>query len=217
MNKISQFLQSPANWGGLGLSTTALVLSSLGLTQWGASALALVGYAAGFGIVGLWFGFPKLTGNPWDTLEFEDQGDARTSMVNALHSVQQMVNYNPQGRLPEGLQRTVLDLCKQLERLLDQWERSKGQLSLEESFHARHIALTYLPDALKTYLSIPQQFAMTKPLANGHTAQEIFKATLDDLSHKVAQLSEDLASQDAQAFLNHSQFLQEKFKPPRLG
>lgn len=216
MNKIGNFLQSPANWGGIGLATLALVLSSLGLTQWGGAALALVGYAAGFGIGGMWFGFPKLSGNPWEGLEFEDQGDARTSMVNALNAVRQLVDYNPQGRLPASLQGKVLDLCKQLGLLLDQWERSKGQLSLEESFHARHIALTYLPDALKTYLSIPQQFAMTKQLTNGQTAQETFKATLDDLSSKVLQLSEDLATQDAQAFLNHSQFLHEKFNPPRL-
>lgn len=216
MNKISNFLQSPANWGGIGLATLALVLSSLGLTQVGAGALAAVGYAAGFGVGGMWFGFPKWSGSPWDALEFEDQGDARTSMVTALNAVQQLVDYNPQGRLPGSLQSKVLDLCKQLRLLLDQWERSKGNLSLEESFHARHIALTYLPDALKTYLSIPKEFAMTKRLSNGHTAQETFTATLDELSHKVGQLAEDLASQDAQAFLNHSQFLQEKFSPPRL-
>lgn len=216
MNKIGRFLQSPANWCGVALSTAALVLSSLGLAQWGAMGLAALGYAAGYGVGGLWLGFPKLSGNPWDELEFEDQGDARTSMLNALGSVRQLVDYNPQGRLPASLQAKVLDLCKQLATLLDQWERSKGQLSLEESFHARHIALSYLPDALKTYLSIPQQFAMTKVLANGQTAQATFNATLDELSQKVAQLGEDLAAQDAQAFLNHSQFLQEKFRSPRL-
>ena len=45
------------------------------------------------------------------------------------------------------------------------------------------------------------------------TAQDTFRTTLDELGHKVSQLAEDLASQDAQAFLNHSQFLKEKFKP----
>jgi hypothetical protein len=217
MNKINNFLQSPANWGGMGLATLALVLSSVGLTQVGAGALALLGYAAGFGVGGMWFGFPKWSGNPWDALEFEDQGDARTSMLNALNAVRQLVDYNPQGRLPASLQSKVQDLCKQLTLLLDQWERSKGQLSLEEGFHARHIALSYLPDALKTYMSIPQQFAMSKRLDNGQTAQETFNATLDDLTRKVAQLSEDLATQDAQAFLSHSQFLHEKFNPPRIG
>ena len=217
MNKIGNFLQSPANWGGVGLATLALALSSVGLVQVGAGALALLGYAAGFGVGGMWFGFPKWSGNPWDALEFEDQGDARTSMLTALNAVRQLVDYNPQGRLPASLQSKVQDLCKQLTLLLDQWERSKGQLSLEEGFHARHIALSYLPDALKTYMSIPQQFAMSKRLDNGQTAQETFNATLDDLTRKVAQLSEDLATQDAQAFLSHAQFLHEKFNPPRIG
>jgi hypothetical protein len=215
MNTISNFLQSPANWFGIGLSTVALVLSSLGLTQVGAGALAVLGYAAGFGVGGMWFGFPRFSGALWETLEFEDTGDTRTSMLNALNAVRQVVDNNPQNRLPASLQTKVLDLCKQLNSLLDQWERSKGQLSLEESFHARHIALTYLPDALKTYLSIPPQFAMTKRLANGQTAQQILTVTLDELSAKVQQLGEDLATQDAQAFLNHSQFLQEKFSPLR--
>lgn len=216
MRKIALFLQSPANWCGVGLATVALVLSALGLTQWGSGLLALLGYAAGFGVGGMWLGFPKLSGNPWDELEFEDDGDARTSMVNALNSVRQLVDYNPGNRLPASLQAKVLELVKQLGTLLDQWERSKGNLSLEESFHARHIALSYLPDALKTYLSIPQQFATTKLLSNGQTAQDTFRATLDDLGIKVGMLIDDLASQDAQAFLNHSQFLNEKFKAKRL-
>lgn len=216
MRKLVLFLQSPANWCGVGLATVALVLSALGLTQWGSGVLALLGYAAGFGIGGMWLGFPKLSGNPWDELEFEDDGDARTSMVNALNSVRQLVDYNPGNRLPASLQAKVLELVKQLGTLLDQWERSKGNLSLEESFHARHIALSYLPEALKTYLSIPQQFATTKLLSNGQTAQDTFRATLDDLGIKVGMLIDDLASQDAQAFLNHSQFLNEKFKAKRL-
>ncbi len=217
MSKLGRVLQSGANWTGLGLATVALAGSALGLTQWGGAALALLGYGAGFGIGGLWLGFPKLQGNPWDDLEFEDAGDARTSMVNALSSVRQLVDYNPDARLPASLQTKVLDLVSQLSALLDQWERSKGQLSLEEGFHARHIALSYLPDALKTYLSIPKQFAATKVLSNGQTAQDTFSATLQDLSQKVTQLTDDLASQDAQAFLNHSQFLKEKFKPRALG
>lgn len=216
MNKLLRFLQSPANWCGLGLATVALLANGLGLTEWGGPALAVLGYGAGFGIGGLWLGFPKLTGDPWDDLVFADDGDARTSMVNALNAVRQLVDYNPSRRLPASLQTQVLDLVKQLHELLDQWERSKGNLSLEESFHARHIALSYLPDALKTYLSIPQQYATTKRLSNGQTAQDTFQATLDDLSQKVAELTDDLAAQDAQAFLNHSQFLQEKFKAPRL-
>mgnify|MGYP000387662759 CR=1 FL=1 len=213
MQRITTFLQSPANWCGLALATLALVLHALGLTQWGGLGLAALGYLVGFGVGGLWLGFPQWSGNVWDTLEFEDAGDARTSMGQALTAVRQLVNYNPDNRLPSSLQAQALALTEQLNALLDQWERSKGHLSLEEGFHARHIALSYLPDALKTYLSIPKEFAATKKLSNGMTAQDTFRTTLDELGHKVTQLGEDLASQDAEAFLNHSQFLKEKFKP----
>ena len=215
MSAWARLLQSPANWCGLGLSTLALLLSATGLAQWGgslgAAGLAVLGYVTGFGVGGMWLGFPALRHDPWDGLAFADEGDARTAMTLALSGVRQLVEYNPDGRLPASVQAQVLQLCGQLGGLLDQWERSKGQLSLEEGFHARHIALSYLPDALKTYLSIPRQFASSQVLSNGKTAEETFRQTLQDLAAKVTQLTEDLASQDAQAFLNHSQFLSEKF------
>ena len=84
-------------------------------------------------------------------------------------------------------------------------------MSLQEGFHARHIAISYLPDALKTYLSIPAQYASSRVIQDGKTAVDIFRGTLVDLEGKVAQLADDLASQDAHAFLAHSQFLHEKF------
>ncbi len=220
MDKIAIFLQSRANWCGIGLSTLALVLGGMSpmLASAGAlAALAVVGYAVGFGVCGWLFGFPHLSGAAWAELEFEDHSDARTSMQPALNAIARLAEQNPQNRLPDSLQRKVLDLCQRLTALLEQWERSKGDLSLQDSFNARHIALTYLPDALKTYLAIPQRFATHKRLDNGQTAQETFSATLDDLSAKILQLSEDLAAQDAQSFLNHSQFLQEKFSRSRLS
>lgn len=137
-------------------------------------------------------------------------------MGEALGAVRQLVRYNPDNRLPSSLQTQALALTDQLSALLNQWERSKGYLSLEESFHARPIALSYQPDTLKTYLSTPKEFASTKMPSNGMTAQDTFRTTLDELGHKVGQLAEDLALQVAQAFLNHSQYLKEKFEPISL-
>lgn len=114
-------------------------------------------------------------------------------------------------RLPASLQAKVLELCKALESLLAQWERSKGALSLQEGFHARHIAISCLPDALKAYLSIPAQYASTRVLHDGKTAQEIFRDTLIELEGKLKELADDLAGQDAHAFLVHSRFLHDKF------
>ena len=211
-DKLLRILTSPANWCGLGLATVVLVLKALGLVGVAGLPLALVGYVAGFGVGGLWLGFPKLSGPMWeDALEFSDEGDAREAMNRALAGVRGLVEYNPENRLPASLQAKALELCKSLQGLLAQWERSQGVLSMQEGFHARHIAISYLPDALKAYLSIPPQFAASRVLHDGKTAQDIFRDTLTELEGKVRQLADDLASQDAQAFLVHSRFLHDKF------
>ncbi|MBC7604389.1 MAG: hypothetical protein H7255_17235 [Ramlibacter sp.] len=211
MNPISRFITSPANWSGIGMATLALAPQALGVALWGGWLLAPLGYGVGFAVAGLWFGYPKFSAQPWDDLEFTDDGDAREAMNHALDSVRGLVKFNPDDRLSASLQADVLDLCSQLRTLFDQWDRSKGKLSLEESFQARHIVLSYLPDALKTYLSIPPRYARSRVLSNGHTAEDTFRETVKDLSMKVLQLTEDLASQDADAFLSHSRFLHEKF------
>ena len=210
---LSRILLSPANWLGMTVAIVVLVLKAVGLVGLAGLPLALFGYVAGFVGGGMWFGFPKLKGPTWDeeALEFSDDGDAREAMGRALLAVRGLVQFNPENRLPASLQAKVLELCTSLERLLSQWERSKGALSLQEGFHARHIAISYLPDALKTYLSIPAQYASTRVIQDGKTAVDIFRGTLVDLEGKVAQLADDLASQDAHAFLAHSQFLHEKF------
>ncbi len=212
-DKLSRLLTSPANWSGLALAIVVLVLKALGLVGIAGLPLALLGYVAGFVAGGLWLGFPKLSGPAWDTdaLEFNDDGDAREAMGRALRAVRGLVQFNPDNRLPASLQAKVLELCTALEQLLAQWERSKGALSLQEGFNARHIAISYLPDALKTYLSIPAQYANSRPIKDGKTAVDIFRGTIVELEGKVAQLADDLASQDAHAFLAHSQFLHEKF------
>jgi hypothetical protein len=125
--------------------------------------------------------------------------------------VRRLTEYNPEQRIPASLQTRVLQLCQALEALLQQWERSRGTLTLQDSFDARHIAISYLPDALNTYLSIPAAYATSRVLENGKTAQDTFKDTLEELDGKVRELADDLATQDAHAFLVHSRFLQQKF------
>lgn len=209
--KAWRLLTSPANWGGLALASVTLVLKALGLLGSLGLGVALLGYAAGFVVAGLWLGWPRLAPPAWEKLEFSDEGDAREAMERALDGVRRLTEYNPEQRIPASLQARVLQLCRALEGLLQQWERSRGTLTLQDSFNARHIAISYLPDALNTYLSIPAAYATGRVLENGKTAQDTFKDTLEELEAKVRELGDDLAAQDAHAFLVHSRFLQQKF------
>ena len=215
-NPLTRFLGSPANWCGLALAIAVLVLRARGMVGLAGLAVAAVGYLVGFVAGGLWFGFPSLKEPVWEALEFKDEGDAREAMERALNGVRQLTQHNPGNRIPASLQARVLELCTELEGLLQQWERSKGSLSLQDSFHARHIAISYLPEALNTYLSIPPAYATTRIIENGKTAQDIFKDSITELEAKVRQLGDDLASQDAHAFLVHSKFLKQKFGDPRI-
>jgi hypothetical protein len=209
--KAWRLLASPANWGGLALASVALVLKAMGLLGGLGLGVALLGYAAGFVVGGLWLGWPRLAPPAWEKLEFSDEGDAREAMERALAGVRRLTEYNPEQRIPAALQARVLQLCQALEALLQQWERSRGTLTLQDSFDARHIAISYLPDALNTYLSIPAAYATGRVLENGKTAQDTFRDTLEELEGKVRELADDLAAQDAHAFLVHSRFLQQKF------
>lgn len=215
-DKLLRLLASPANWCGLGLASVVLGLKALGLLGTLGLGLAALGYVAGFAIGGLWLGFPSTAEPAWEALQFSDDGDTRVVMSRALDGVRRLTEHNPGNRIPASLQARVLQLCQALDELLAQWERSKGTLSMQDSFHARHIAISYLPDMLNTYLSIPARFAAGKVLDNGKTAVETFQDTLAELETQVRQLGDDLAAQDAHAFLVHSRFLKQKFAPQGL-
>jgi hypothetical protein len=214
-NALTRFLNSPANWCGLALAIAVLVLRARGMVGLAGLVVAALAYLIGFVVGGLWFGFPKLKAPTWEALDFKDEGDAREAMERALTGVRGLTQYNPGNRIPASLQARVLELCSQLEGLLEQWERSRGSLSLQDSFHARHIAISYLPEALNTYLSIPPAYATTRIIEDGKTAQDLFKESIAELEAKVRQLGDDLAAQDAHAFLVHSKFLKQKFGDPR--
>jgi hypothetical protein len=211
------FLLSPAHWIGLGLAGLALGLQALGwLPSPQGLMLAALGYGVGCGLGLMWLSTPNRAAEPdWQPLAIPEGSEVptRESMELALQGIRDLTRSNPGQRIPPALQQRLLNLCTQLDELLTQWEQSSGMLSMEDSFHARHIATRYLPEMLNTYLSIPARFATSRVLDRGMTAAQTFEVTLGELEGEVAQLADDLAAQDAQAFLVHSRFLRQKFTP----
>ena len=208
---LTRFLFSPANWIGLALSLGAVGLILMGFVSARWLGIAALAYGVGFVTGGLWFGWPQLSGPAWDELTFAENDTARDAPARALAGIRRLITGNPGRRLSAMTGAKLLTLCEDIEAMLVQWERSRGQLSVEDSFHARYIALRYLPDALKSFWSIPAQFATTRPLENGLTADATLGKTVDELGQKVRQLNDALAAHDAQAFLDHSRFLSDKF------
>lgn len=72
-------------------------------------------------------------------------------------------------------------------------------------------AREYLPDALKTYLSLPRQYAETQPLSSGETAHDTLMTQLELLDTTMTRIMNDVYKQDTDALLVHGRFLTEKF------
>lgn len=208
---LTGFLNSPANWTGLGLASAAVAAPLLG---WLPAAwwLAPAGYGLGFVAAGWCFGFPRAASGDWQALESApaDQPDA-AALRAAVERIASVATDNPGQRLSPPLQSRVLLLCDQLRELCTQLERSDRALAPEDAFHARQLVLAYLPQALRTYTALDPHAARTQRLDNGRTAQETLAATLDDLSAKAGELAAALRAGDTEAFVNHARFLQEKF------
>jgi hypothetical protein len=212
---LGRLLKSPAFWTGIVLAALPFVLARFGVVGVDHPKLwAVAGFALGYYVGGKTFGFPrKGPQHPWEQdLAFNDTGDVHKAMEAAIAGMRQLLSRNPENRFDGELQQKLRALLQRLETLLAQWEGSKGALSLEEDFHARQIALAYLPDALRGYLSLPKAFATQKLLENGHTARDTLVMTLGELDTKVGELQDDLAGQDAQSFLSHSRFIDTKFR-----
>ncbi|MBL0087123.1 MAG: hypothetical protein IPP44_10635 [Ideonella sp.] len=133
-------------------------------------------------------------------------------MERALNGVRRLTEHNPDNRIPASLQARVLDLCKALDGLLQQWERSRGSLSLQDSFHARHIAIRYLPGSAE-HLPVDPGGLRHRPCAGERQdgAGNLQGHRRRARSQGCASSATTWPSQDAHAFLVHSKFLKQKF------
>jgi hypothetical protein len=207
----TRVLFSPANWIGTSLAAGTVAMVGMGWLAASWLPIGALAYGAGFAVGGVWFGWPKLSGPDWSELSFADDEDTRAATTRALAAIRRLVEANPGRRLSANTGIKLNKLCDSIEAMLKQWEKASDGLSLEDTFHARNIALRYLPEALQRFWTIPVNLAHTKQLENGLTADATLGQTADDLTAKVNALSEALAAHDTQAFLDHSKFLSEKF------
>jgi hypothetical protein len=209
---IWRFLSSPANWVGLIFAIAIVLAKAFGYISAYWWALVAVGYLAGYWLGKTVFGAPKLVVADLEALDHALQNVALPSaMTDALLALKDIASANRGGKFSQSQQVRLVALTEQISDLHKQWLQSKQQLSIEDAFVAKRLALEYLPDTVRRYVAIPKSFATTKVIANGKTASQLFDESIDEMRGKVEELQHDLISHDAQAFANHAQFLHQKF------
>ncbi len=215
-NPVFKILESPANWCGMGLTLLGPFLAAtevIAVNGAVATGSAVLGYIVGFVVGGKVFGFPKLGVHAdAESLAQTSHNEAQMKIISALASVRHRVELNPQKRLRRAIRERIIALCDQIEDVLSEWSNSSSNFALEDRFNLQQIAAKHLPDAIDRFSAIPKSFADTQMLDNGKTASQVFEETLDDLGAKILQLKGVLAQQMAESLVNHSTFVNQKFK-----
>ena len=180
----------------------------------GAMWLPLVagGYVAGYWLGKSIFGTPKLVVTDLDALDAALTQHGKPEGIDlALSTMRQIIIQNQEERFSGNQQRKVVALLDAIGLLHREWSASSAHLSIEDAFVAKRLALEYLPETIRGYLAIPARFTASKVLASNKTAAQLFDASIDEMQDKVEQLQFDLAAKDADAFVNHAGFLNQKF------
>jgi hypothetical protein len=209
---IWRFLSSPANWSGMVVALLVLGARIGGLlgSMW--LPLVLGGYVAGYWLGKSVFGTPKLVITDLDALDAAlIQHEKPEGIDLALSTMRQILIQNQEERFSGNQQRKVIALIDAISLLHQEWSASSAHLSIEDAFVAKRLALEYLPETIRGYLAIPARFTASKVLASNKTAAQLFDDAVDEMQAKVEQLQFDLAAKDADAFVNHAGFLNQKF------
>jgi hypothetical protein len=207
-----RYLNSAANWCGLLAAIAVVGARALGFIGSGWAVLALLGYGAGFWAGRTIFGAPQLLVTDLAALDLAlTQRDAPEAITETLAAIRDVARDDRANHFNIVQQNQVIALADAIEALHKEWLASGHQLSVEDAFIAKRLALDYLPDTMRRYLAIPPKFAATKVVLQNKTAAQLFDDSIREMRNKVDQLQSDLASKDADAFVDHAKFLNQKF------
>jgi hypothetical protein len=207
-----RYLNSPANWCGLLLAIAVVAARAYGLLGAGWGFAALIAYGAGFWIGKTSFGAPQLIVTDLAALDLAlTNRDAPAAITETLDAIRDVARRDSASHFNIVQQGQVIALADAIEALHKEWLKSGQHLSVEDAFVAKRLALDYLPDTMRRYLAIPPKFAATKIVAQNKTPAQLFDDSIREMQHKVEQLQNDLSAKDAEAFVDHAQFLNQKF------
>lgn len=78
-------------------------------------------------------------------------------------------------------------------------------------------ATDYLPESLKSYLSLPRQWADSRPVADGKSSLMMLIDQLDLLGLTVEKMIDATNRRDASSLIAQGMFLSDKFAPAPIG
>jgi hypothetical protein len=81
----------------------------------------------------------------------------------------------------------------------------------------RRTATTYLPDALSTYLSLPQSYAEREPIQNGRTAYDVLMDQLSQMEEQTHRVAKELMERSSQDLVTHGRFISDRYATSKIN
>ncbi|MFI5254921.1 MAG: hypothetical protein ACHQ15_05645 [Candidatus Limnocylindrales bacterium] len=197
MRRLQAFLYSRRNIVASLLALGGLALHFIGLVGGPIWLPITVGlYAIGYLLV------PGEQGLELRLGAAEDAGEVRDGLARLLSGLR--------GKVADDIFQKVLSIQNSILATLTV-EEGPGDGADPNVYLIRQTALSYLPDALDTYLRMPRAMAERRPVADGRTPHDVLLDQLDLMDRRLADVADDMARHDSDKLLANGRFLAEKF------
>lgn len=195
MARLMKFVLSNGNLAGAGAAALVVLLYLAGVVHAYWFGLAVLAYGIGFFAVPQ----PKVAEMlPEGTSTQESLAWLRTEVLPSM---------------PEEARRIlrqILDIADELMPRLKEME-SAGAIQAQSRSTLKMTVTRYLPDVVTGYLKLPPVYAASARVAEGKTANQLLLEQLTLLHDHVAEIRENVLSEEVDALLTNGRFLQQKF------
>jgi hypothetical protein len=190
-----------------------MVGSALAIGGLGLFFLGITGGVLWLPIVGALYaiGYLLVPGEPDLDLRlssYQDAAQVRAGLDRLLGSVQ--------GRIADDLYMRVEHIRDAILLMLPA-ANAASDASDPDIYLIRQTALSYLPEALASYLAVPRLYAERGALAGGRTPHDVLLEQLDLMDSKMQEVAEDVMKHDSERLLANGRFLAERFAPSALN
>ena len=84
-------------------------------------------------------------------------------------------------------------------------------LGSQDLYVIQRTATDYLPAALDAYLALPPEYAISRPVQDGKTAQQVLLEQLELIDSKMEEVADAVHQRDTDRLLASGRFLEERF------
>jgi hypothetical protein len=194
--RIRRFLGSPGHVVGSLLGIVGILLLDAGFVHgWLAAAVI-----AGLYIVGYFLASRPTVTQDFGVVQAKDADKIEAGLDQMLSTLRR--------RVAPDIYARVVSIRDAIVFTLDH----AGSMQVDPDIYAvRQTALTYLPEALSQYLTLPRSYAERQVLENGKTSHDVLLDQLRLMETKVQEVADALIERESQRLVTHGRFIADRF------